>query len=94
MTYIRVKWNHSNSKYPVWLFSELDDKRWEVRKVEIFLDGTYGYADANEKTQSTKLGLEPVPSISTIASKVEFEAIEITKGEFEKVWSSRKQNGH
>ncbi len=44
MKYIRVKWNHLFSDEPVLLFSELDDARWEVRKIEVFRDGHQGYA--------------------------------------------------
>ena len=35
MTYIRVEWKYSFANEPVWLYSELDDLRWEVRKVEV-----------------------------------------------------------
>jgi hypothetical protein len=36
MKYIRVKWIHSLPNEPITLFSELDDDRYEVRKLEIF----------------------------------------------------------
>lgn len=34
MTYIRLHWLHDRPDEPIWLFSELDDLRREVRKVE------------------------------------------------------------
>jgi len=36
MKYVRLKWNHTNPDEPVWLFSELDDRGKEVRKIECF----------------------------------------------------------
>jgi hypothetical protein len=43
---------------PVVLYSELDDNRFEVRKVEVFRDGRLGYADAVRSSGGTGLGLE------------------------------------
>jgi len=42
MTYLKVKWIHSHPDAPVLLYSELDRERWEVRKVEVFRDGSLG----------------------------------------------------
>jgi hypothetical protein len=35
MTHIVVTWHHQHPDEPVELFSELDDERFEVRKVEV-----------------------------------------------------------
>ena len=87
MKYIRVDWRHSFPQEPIILYSEIDDEGWEHRKVYIFRDGHPGYADATEATRSVKLSIEPLPSVSEIASDHQFDPREITKGEFEKVWS-------
>jgi hypothetical protein len=42
MIYLKVKWNHSFSDEPVLLYSELDRKRWELRKIEVFPNGRMG----------------------------------------------------
>jgi hypothetical protein len=89
MYYVRVKWNHAIPEEPVWLYSELDRNRWETRKVEIFADGTIGFASAYEACGGTRLGQEPVPPLIEIAAAEEFEPQEITQEEFEKVWSNR-----
>ena len=68
MTYIRVKWLHSNFEEPVLRYSELNDLRWETRKVEIFADGRFGFAGPNEASEDTGLGLAPVPSLHEIAA--------------------------
>jgi len=89
MKYIFVKWVHNFDYEPVLLYSELDDSRFETRKVEIFPDGRKGYASETEEFGSTRLGTEPVPPISEIAKDPEFEPKEITRDEFEKIWSDR-----
>ena len=89
MTYIRVTWKHDHRDFPVTLYSELDDQRWEIRKVEVFRDGRMGYASANEAAGGTMLGLVPVPYLSEIARDPEFEPVAITSGEFEEIWSMR-----
>ncbi len=86
MRYIAVKWLHDDTEEPVLLFSELNDKGWEVRKVEVFRDGLAHFADANQHSGSTELGLMPVPPLNEIAADPQFQAHEITREEFEKVW--------
>jgi hypothetical protein len=44
MTYIDVTWFHKLPTVPVRLVSELDDERYEVRKLEFFADGSVGFA--------------------------------------------------
>lgn len=90
MKYILVKWVHHFENEPILLYSELDDSRFEIRKVEIFPDGGKGYASEFEEFGSTRLGTEPVPFISEIARDPEFAPKEIAQDEFEKVWSDRK----
>jgi len=94
MKYIKVKWTHSKpNEYPSILYSELDDELWEVRKVEMFGDGHQGYASDAESLGDTELGIEPLPPLAEIASDPQFELIEITKEEFEEVWSKREVGG-
>jgi hypothetical protein len=91
MRYIRVKWIHSHPDEPVLMYSELDDAGWEIRKVEVFPNGSVGFASLTEATPSTRLSIEPLPSLDEIASDPQFEPVEITKDEFEKVWANRQQ---
>ena len=90
MRYIAVRWHHSSREYPVDLYSELDDERWEQRKVEVYADGHSDYADATESIGSTMLGLAPVPPLDEIAGDAQFTPREITQQEFEALWSMRK----
>jgi hypothetical protein len=86
MSYIKVSWKQDDPHYPILLYSEMDDERWEIRKVEVFPDGSFGYADRATSRGSTFLGLEPIPTLSEIAEKLEFEPVAITKDEFEAMW--------
>ncbi|HTR42342.1 MAG TPA: non-canonical purine NTP pyrophosphatase [Pseudomonadales bacterium] len=88
--YICVKWIHSFPDEPVWLYSEIDADRREIRKVEIFADGRYGYASIIESGGETRLGELPVPPLIEIANDPQFEPVEITKEKFEEVWQRRK----
>jgi hypothetical protein len=90
MKYTRVVWRHQNPEDPSQLYSELDDLRWELRKLEIFRDGRCGYASAEERAGGTFLGKTPLPELSTIAEDPQFEPFEITKQEFEDMWTRRK----
>ena len=56
MTYIKVEWIHSHADEPTLLYSELDQARWEKRKVEVFADGHCGYASSTESAGFTRLG--------------------------------------
>lgn len=86
MKCIRVKWIHSLLNEPVTVFSELDDDRYEVRKLEIFRDGSIRRASADASDDRTMLGELPVPSLDEINSDPQFQAEEITQSEFDTAW--------
>lgn len=86
VAYLKVQWHHELPDEPVWLFSELDDERYEVRKVELFRDGSRTYADASRHSGSTMLGEIPTPSIAEFSELEEFTALEIEPSEFEDQW--------
>jgi hypothetical protein len=86
-SYLNVEWTHSFSDKPLLLYSELDRERWELRKVEIFPDGTMGYAGPGVAVRGTELGQRPVPSFEQIAADPQFEPTVITGPEFQAVWA-------
>ena len=90
MRYIRVAWDHDEPDDPITLFSEIDAEAWEVRKVEVFRDGRMGFADASESSESTRLGVVPVPDIRVVALSPEFRPEEITSQEFDRIWDSAR----
>ncbi|WP_062260099.1 DUF6881 domain-containing protein [Endozoicomonas arenosclerae] len=85
-SYIYSKWHNSPSGLPVEFYSELNNDRFETRKIEIFKDGSIGYASSSESTKSTKLGIAPVPSLEEISKQPEFDIRVITPKQFEEKW--------
>jgi hypothetical protein len=84
MTYFKCKWKHDSKDEPVLLLSELDDERWELRKIEVFRDGRIGWAGpGTEESSTTRLGEVATPALAEIAADPQFEPSEITKEEFE-----------
>jgi hypothetical protein len=100
MRYLRVRWNHEDATEPILLLSELDDEANEIRKIELFRDGTIGFADSNNESESTVLSEKPflsekpLPSIEEIASDPQFTAEWIDRSEFERFWESARRVPH
>jgi len=86
MDYISVAWIHNNSSDPIRLVSELDDERFERRKLEFFADGTVGAASGDFEDAGTRLGVAAVPPLSEINEDPQFEGVELTQAEFEGLW--------
>lgn len=86
MRYLKVTWRHDLPDEPVALFSELDEANREVRKVEAFADGHYGFADTVENSVPTVLAELPLPPFDEIASDSQFHPEWITRSDFEKIW--------
>lgn len=86
ITYLKVEWHHDFPDEPIWLYSELDNERYERRKVEIFRDGRHTFAGTGESSGNTMLGEIPTPSLDELAETGEFTPTEISQEEFEVVW--------
>lgn len=84
--YIKVEWIHEFPDEPVIIYSELDDYNNEIRKIEVYKDGKYGYANNVTEFGGTMLSKEPLPTIEEIDSDKQFRSKEITKNEFEDIW--------
>ena len=87
MHYLKVKWIHKNNSEPVLLISELDDRRFEIRKIEIFSDESYGLASNSLEFGGTVLSPLPIPSDRDISSNPEFIIQHIDGKEFEELWA-------
>ena len=44
MEYYRTYWQHDDD-YPVWIYSEIDNHRYDTRGIEIFRNGSAKYFD-------------------------------------------------
>lgn len=87
MKYIEVVWLHESEEDPVLLISELDDRRFETRKLEFFRDGKLGFASSSGASLGTDLGLMAVPELGEINSDPQFQGSEISSQDFEVLWS-------
>jgi len=91
MKYIRLKWNHTNPDEPVWIFSEIDSDGREVRKIECFRNGFCDVATATGSSGTAALMTMPMPDLLALSRRdPEFEPEEITREQFEEVWTTRK----
>ena len=88
-TYIRCEWFHDFEDEPCCIHSELDDERYETRKIEVFRDGKTTRACA-EDLQSDPMALadQPAPSLEEVSAYTEFHMEEIGAAEFEDLWKS------
>ena len=88
MEYLKVRWIHEHPNEPVVLMSELDEDRYEVRKVEVFADGRIGFASTDQSSGETILGETAIPSPEEIASDPQFVVEVFDAQHFEEVWLS------
>ncbi|WP_410644743.1 DUF6881 domain-containing protein [Amycolatopsis sp. lyj-346] len=86
MEYLKVGWRHQFPDEPILLYSELDDERYETRKIEVFCDGRHQWAGPEGSVGGTVLGELPVPDTVEIARQLEFAPEVIDREEFEAVW--------
>lgn len=86
MKYVCVIWDHNFLDEPIEIYSELDDCDWEVRKLEIYPNGTATFADMTHSMGSSMLSLIPFPQLNEISSQPEFEAHEISASKFDELW--------
>ena len=86
MSYLKVHWRHDSEKQPVAFYCELDGDRMEVRKVELFADGSLTYAYEKGASGSTLLAPLPMPTIEDLSNSPNYDPSEITREEFEDVW--------
>ena len=87
--YLRVRWLHDFSDEPVEFWNELDAERYEVRAIECFADGKYGYASESEEFGGTRLSGLPIPPLAEIAEDAQFLPEYVTPAEFEARWAAR-----
>lgn len=83
---MQVSWIHDFDDEPILFYSELDEARNEVRKIEIYQDGSFGLASEDFDFGGALLSEVPVPSIDEVSRDTQFIAKLITKDEFEEVW--------
>ena len=86
MKYFFARWLHDFMDEPTSFYSEIDEHRYEVRKIEIYRDGRFGIATQEFQYGETELGDQAIPSLAEINEDPKFEAHEISREEFEQEW--------
>lgn len=94
MNYIEVEWKTAGVTDPYRLLSELDDLRFETRKLEFFRSGKVESASAVHTTTSTELGSEAIPPLQEINADPQFSGTEVTEGAFEHLWAQHGRSLH
>ncbi|WP_229051453.1 hypothetical protein [Aeromicrobium sp. Leaf350] len=91
-TFLRVEWRHENDEYPVLLHSALDAGRLEVRKVDVWADGSAQTSDSvdDQDRQATSLASVATPSLDEINADPQFSGVEISAEEFEQMWARHR----
>ncbi|WP_341841123.1 DUF6881 domain-containing protein [Chitinophaga caseinilytica] len=87
MRYLKVIWMHNFDDEPQFIYSEIGDDAYELRKVEIYKDRSFGVASQEFEFGGTALADQQIPDVDAIAGDAEFLPKEITRDEFEDVWS-------
>lgn len=88
MKYILLKWFHNLDDEPYKIYSEIDDQRYEMRKIEMYKNGTIYICD--EKMINSQIELADVAfpeDLDEINQDGQFFARYISKEEFESIWN-------
>lgn len=86
MSFLRVQWHHDLNGEPVDIYSQLDGGRFEIRKVEVFQDGTGQIAGPGVEQGDTFLSETPIPHLEVINMDPEFTAEEVSAEQFWDEW--------
>lgn len=92
MKYLKVKWLHDFDDEPVILYSELAEDRTELRKVEVYPNGDFGYAYDEKSKGTTQLSDTTIPLEDEISEDPQFVPTLVTKAEFEDIWEKATSN--
>ena len=74
------------------LVSELDEERYETRKLEFFANGRVGFASSETSSEGTMLGVAPLPPLSEINSDPQFSGLSIGSADFGALWNRHARN--
>lgn len=86
LTYLKVDWHHDGEEDPVILYHEMDERRCERRRVELFKNGKIQRSSEADPDAAYSLSLEPLPSIEQIDAQPEFHVEQIDRATFDDVW--------
>ena len=82
-----VCWFHDDNDEPELLYHEINNERYELRKIEVYKDGSFSMASEDYSFGGAELSMEVLPEIEDINCDSQFKAKIITREEFEEVWA-------
>lgn len=94
MRYICIEFETYEDRVPQTIYSEIDDLGYEVRKIEIYFDGTVGYASYEREVGKTLLADQMIPTVDDINIEKDVRAIHLTNKEFESLWLKYTQESY
>jgi hypothetical protein len=77
---------HDDENEPAVLWSEIDERGWESRKVDEYRDGRLDDADKSHSTGTTQLSDQAMPTLAEINARDGFDAAPTSPDGFENVW--------
>ena len=86
--YMDIRWQHTSEADPVRLISAIGSDGFEYKQIEVFRDGSVGYATQSSKSHGTELGSSEVPPLNQILCHPEFDGSEISAADFDSLWRS------
>lgn len=94
MRYVLAEWDHDLDDEPYLVYSELDDSRREVRRVEFYRNGitfSYGGERGNEGALSSDPFPEDLRDLPPPDGEWDFSAREISPGLFYEIWNQAQE---
>ena len=94
MDYVLLEWNHDEDDEPYLIYSELDDARYEKRKIEFFRNGltfSYGAERGNEGALAPEPFPEDLRDLRPPEEEGELTAREISPGLFYEIWNQAQE---
>jgi hypothetical protein len=88
---LKVLWHAARDDEPSVMYSELDERRMQTRKIDIYADGRWGFADSSREQGGSALAEAPTPPLESLNADPEYEAEEITASDFEALWQARSK---
>ena len=88
MEYIQLEWFHDMDTEPYIIYSEINDQRYEVRKVEVFKNGIIRYREEISDSEIELADIQFPEDLNEINQDKQFHAMYIEKKEFERIWNA------
>jgi len=87
MRHVKIIWTHNETSDPNIMFYEISENNEILRQVELFSDGSYGFANSAMERHSFITNDIPFPSNEEINSELDLHAFDIDRERFEVIWT-------